>query len=349
MFRPKFRITNTLLTRIAKIDAAQEIIVNAPLVPAWERKFQEQAVLRSVHHSTRIEGNELSLNDVEKVLAGGEVKTKRIRDIQEVINYRNVVQYIEEKFAKGAKKDVTENVLKEVHKILTEGIIPKEWQGKYRTKRAYEVDIGSGKVVAEMVRPGEIGDRLKDLFSWYNSEKGKKLHPVIRAGIIHYQLTYIHPFVEANGRTARAMATLSLFNDGYDIRRFFSLDEYYDQDVERYYHFLRITDETGDMTKWLEYFSDGLGEELTRIKEKVLELSRDAAFKNRIGGQIALNDRQIKILKFIEKRGAFYNKDFAILFPDLSEDTVLRELKVLISKKLIKKEGRTRGARYILS
>jgi len=347
MFKPKFRITNTLLTKVAKIDAAQEIIVNAPLIPAWERKFQEEAVLRSVHHSTKIEGNELSMGEVEKVLMGGKVQTRRIRDVQEVINYRNVVKYIGENFV-DKKKDVWEDTLFTIHKMLTENIIPDFWRGRYRDKKAYEVDVGSGNIVAEMVAPEEIEKRVKELFLWYNGKKGKELHPIIRAGILHYQITYIHPFVEANGRTARAMATLSLCNDGYDIRRFFCLDEYYDQDVERYYYFLKITDETQDMTKWLEYFADGLREELEKIKTKVIELSRDTAFKNKIGGQIALSERQIKILKFIQKNGAFYNKDFKKIFPDLSDDTVLRELKLLLEKKLIRKEGKTKGAKYVL-
>lgn len=349
MYEPKFQITNTLLKQIAKIDAAQEVIVNAPLIPAWERKFQEEAVLRSVHHSTKIEGNKLSLNEVEKVLEGDKVQARRVRDIQEVVNYRNVVRYINEKFAEGEGKEVTEQHMKDIHNILTEEIIPGKWRGRYRDKKAMEVDVVSGDVVFEAVPPEEVGERTEEFFKWYNSEKGKEWHPVIRSGVIHYVITYIHPFVEGNGRTARSVATLSLYNDGYDIKRFFCLDEYYDQDVERYYEHLAHTDKTGDLTRWLEYMAEGLAEELDRIKEKIVELSRDSAFKKKVGGQVALSDRQIKIIKFIEKNGYLQNKHFRKLFPDISDDTVLREIKPLIKKGLLKKKGRTKAARYILA
>lgn len=349
MFIPKLTITNTLLKRIARIDAAQEVILNAPLVPAWERKFQQEAVNRSAHHSTKIEGNELSMKDVEKVLTGGRIQTRRIRDIQEVINYRNAIQYISEHFSEAERKMVTEGNLKGVHKALTVDILPENWRGRYRDKKAMEVDVVSGKTVFEAMSPAKLEKALHGFFFWYNSREGKEWHPVIRAGILHYQITYIHPFVEANGRTARTMATLSLYNDGYDIKRFFSLDEYYDQDIEQYYRFLQTADKTGDVTEWLEYFSDGLGEELNRIKERIVALSRDRAFKDRVGGQIALSERQIDIIKFVEKVGYFQNKDFKALYPDLSDDTILRELKPLIEKKLIKKQGKTRGARYVLT
>lgn len=349
MFEPKFVITNTLLKRVAKIDAAQEVILNAPMVPSWERKFQQEAVSRSAHHSTKIEGNELSMRDVEKVLTGGKVETRRIRDIQEVINYRNVCQYISDHFSAGEAKAVTESNFKSVHKLLTDSIIPDQWRGRYRDKKAMEVDIASGKTVFEAVPPAQIEKKLTDFFEWYNSKQGREWHPVIRSGVLHYQITYIHPFVEANGRTARSMATLSLYNDGYDIKRFFALDEYYDQDVEGYYSALASADKEGDMTEWLEYFSDGIGEELTRIKERIISLSRDRAIRERVGGQIALSDRQMDIMNFIEKVGYFQNKDFRALYPDLSDDTILRELKSLLEKKLLKKQGKTRGARYILA
>jgi len=349
VFVPKLTITNTLLKRIARIDAAQEVILNAPLVPAWERKFQQEAMNRSVHHSTKIEGNELSMKDVEKVLTGGKVQTRRIRDIQEVINYRNAAQYISDHFSEGEHKMVTEGNLKSIHKALTVDILPEQWRGRYRDKKAMEVDVVSGKTVFEAMSPAKLETALHDFFFWYNSREGKEWHPVIRAGVLHYQITYIHPFVEANGRTARTMATLSLYNDGYDIKKFFSLDEYYDQNIEEYYKFLQTADKAGDTTEWLEYFSDGLGEELNRIKERIVALSRDRAFRDRVGGQIALGERQIDIIKFIEKVGYFQNKDFKALYPDLSDDTILRELKPLIEKKLIKKQGKTRGARYVLT
>src|SRR3990167_506683 len=94
MFNPKFTITNKILKDIGKIEASKEIIENAPLVPAYEAKFRQEAIIRTVHHGTHIEGNPLDSGEVMDVLDGKDVSAKD-RDIQEILNYRNVLKYIE--------------------------------------------------------------------------------------------------------------------------------------------------------------------------------------------------------------------------------------------------------------
>src|SRR5947209_638476 len=95
MYQPKYTITNKVLKNIGLIEAAKEVIGHAPLLPYYEKKFQEDALVRSVHYGTHIEGNELDLSQAEKVVMGQHV-IARERDIQEVINYRKVIEYIGE-------------------------------------------------------------------------------------------------------------------------------------------------------------------------------------------------------------------------------------------------------------
>ena len=94
MYKPTFTITNNILRFISKIEASKEIIENAPLVPAYEAKFRQEAIIRTVHHGTHIEGNPLDSGEVRDVLDGKEISAKD-RDIQEILNYRNVLKYIE--------------------------------------------------------------------------------------------------------------------------------------------------------------------------------------------------------------------------------------------------------------
>ena len=104
------------------------------------------------------------------------------------------------------------------------------------------------------------------------------------------------------------------------------------------------------MTKWLEYFTKGLSIELSKIKEKVENISIDGHLKQKLGGKpVMLTERQIKIIEYIQKVGFLQNKAFDSLFPMVSEDTVLNELKGLISEGLIKKTGSTKGAKYIMT
>lgn len=61
MYSPKYIITNRILKNIGVIEASKEVIENAPLVPSYEKQFQTDAIARTIHHGTHIEGNELNL------------------------------------------------------------------------------------------------------------------------------------------------------------------------------------------------------------------------------------------------------------------------------------------------
>jgi len=176
-------------------------------------------------------------------------------------------------------------------------------------------------------------------------------HPVLKSGAIHYELVRIHPFVDGNGRVGRALSTYILFQEGYDIRKFFSLEEYFDNDATSYYEALQSVEKSeGDLSTWLEYFTQGLAIELSKIKEKIEKISVDATLKQRLGGTpLLLSERQLKIMEYIQKTGYLQNQAFSSLFPMVSEDTVLNELKVLLKAGIVKKSGKTKGAKYIMA
>lgn len=345
MYSPNYTITNKILKNIGIIEAAKEVIENAPLVPAWEARFREDALVRTVHHGTHIEGNELTFGEAEKLLAGAKI-VGRERDIQEVLNYRNVLKFIEG----YDKNDITEEVLKHIHEMTVHRILPDDGIGVYRKTQVVVKNSQTGEVTFRPPPAIEIPFLMASFLQWLNATTPEDVHVVLKAGIAHYEAVRIHPFLDGNGRVARGLATLVLFKAGYDIKRFFSLEEHYDQEPLSYYEALQsVVRMQGNTTSWLEYFSEGLAIELTRIKEKVKTLSTDLKLKKSLGGQqMALTERQIKAVEFIQENGFLQNKSFFELFPMISEDTVLRELKDLIKKGIVKKEGTTKGVRYVL-
>lgn len=345
MYQPQFSITNKVLKHIGIIEASKEVIENSPLVPAWEAKFREEALIRTVYHGTHIEGNDLSKTEAEQVLAGHKI-VGRERDIQEVLNYRNVLKFIEE----FQGKTISEDVIKHLHALIAHRVLPDDQVGEYRKTQVVVKNAETGEITFRPPPAVEVPFLIADFIDWVNSVTGDDIHPAIRAGIVHYELVRIHPFLDGNGRVARAVATLILFSEGYDIKRFFSLEEYYDREPMNYYEALQsVGKERGDLTNWLGYFTEGLAIELTRIKEKVKSLSTDLKIKKSLGGhQLSLTERQIKIVEFVQEQGFLQNKGFFELFPMVSEDTVLRELKDLLKKGIVKKEGSTKGAKYTL-
>jgi Fic family protein len=343
MFTPRYQITRKILNNIAKIESAREIIQNAPLVPAWEAKFREEALVRTVYHGTHIEGNELNFTEAKAVLSGKDVVARR-RDVQEVLNYRQVLKYIDSLV--GSSKEITERTVLHIHKLTTDKVLAEKDSGSYRKVNVVVSKSASGEVVFRPPLPNVVATQVKQFFTWLNSPLGQEENSILKAGTTHYELVRIHPFVDGNGRTARAVTTLVLFLEGYDIKRFFSLEEYYDRNAKDYYAALESA-ETGDLTGWLEYFTEGLSIELTRIKEKVLKLSVDLKLKGKIG-QISLNERQLKLVEYMEDYGYVKNEDFRSLLPMLSDDTVLRDLKDLMRKGLVVKRGSTKSAQYFL-
>ncbi len=344
---PHYNITNAIVNNLGRIEAARAIIENAILVPLWERQFREEAVLRAVHHSTHVEGNSLSKHQTQKILDGQVVQLLEKRDVQEIINYRQVIQYIEDVY-KDHSKPITLETINKIHALCMQKVLAEVALGKYRTGTAVVKNMVTGAIVFTPPVPSAVPSLMDEFIKWLWHANTDNINAILKAGIIHYQLVYIHPFTDGNGRTARALSTLSLYKDGYDIKRFFCLDEYFDNDSISYYSALRLTDEQQDLTPWLEYFSYGLAQELEKVKERVLQLSREARLR-KVVGQVALNDRQERIMLFLERSGQIANKDWRLLFPDVSDDTILRDLKFLQKKRMIKKRGKTKASYYQLT
>ncbi len=256
MFAPQYSITNKILTGIASIEAAREVIVNAPLVPYWERQFSEERVVRTVHYSTALEGNPLSIEDVRKVLGGEQDQVKAYqRDIQEVINYRNVVKYIES--IPNSAKRIDKGHMFEIHKLTVENVVPEDEKDDYRVLPWGTKSSTTGEVSFVAPEPELVPPMVDDFFAWVDSEEFADTHPILRSGIILAHVALIHPFTEGNGRTARGLATASLYLDGYDIKKFFCLDEYYDQNSEGYYQAIQTyQSEEDNLATWLRWISN---------------------------------------------------------------------------------------------
>lgn len=340
-FTPYYTISDRLLNLVAQAEAAKQIIENSLIVPYWERKFKNEALIRTVHHSTAIEGNKLLYDDTAKIIRGEELDTFRLRDVREIVNYRDVIGFI----SANKDKHLTTGLINSVHKILGQKLLSQNYLGKFRKQKAVIINYSNGEIMFDPSHPQIIAGEIDELVSW--DQATHQLHPIIKAGIIHFELVRIHPFVDLNGRTARAITTWSLYRDGFDIKRFFSLEEYYDQDLLGYYNALDSAHD-GDFSSWIEYFSLGISQELERIKKLVLNLSHERKLILKFG-QLALNERQIELVSYLEEHAELRNVDFINIFPLISDDTILRDLNDLINKGIISKKGKTKAARYILN
>lgn len=345
MFRPTCTITPAILDNLVRTAEAKALIDNAHLIPKWEVALRREALIRNAHASTAIEGNPLSLQQVSELAKGREIMATR-KAKAEVLNYLKTLENLP-KLSETGK--ISEKVILKIHGLLTKDVLDNpEESGVYRKRQVVIGNRITGQVVFRPPNAREVPELMKRFVVWLNGKEASSANPVLVAGISHYEFLRIHPFVDGNGRTARSLASLILYLRGFDTKRFFALDDYYDSDRQSYYRALKsVVPETLDLTQWLEYFTYGVSVQIAKVKERVVSLSRDAKRKQE-KGQIALTERQMRVVEMIHTEGRITNRIVREMF-NLSDEGALKEIRKLERLGVIKSEGKGRSVIYVLA
>lgn len=349
MYSPQFAITPELLNMLTRLEVIREQIRTCRIHPKEELWLRKAAIVSMVHHSTSIEGNILKKYEVQKVLEGKKVEAPD-RDIFEVKNYKKALDWI----GKRKSKDISERDILMLHRILSAQIIRKERSGKYRKESVCVVArTPDGQQVIRYTGPEhqKAPALVRDLCDWITTSREKKLSPIIMAAVAHAEIAAIHPFVDGNGRTARLLATLILYAENYDFRKLFALENYYNSYRQGYYKAIHLGKDyeerkKSDLTKWLEYFSEGFLYEMEHVLEQVkpfLYLVHPNAPKERI----ILSKPEMRMLDFLQEMNHITSQDVEDVL-SVSKRTAQRYLKKLIEKGFVKKHGDKKSAKYTL-
>lgn len=353
MLKPKYTITHPILNDLIGIAEIKSLVAHTPILPRQELKLRREAMIRMIHSSTSIEGNVLNRYEVEKVLAGEKVDAPK-RDIAEVKNYRDALYYITKFIEK--KQKITVKTILEIHRLATKDVLDKEKCGKFRKSQVYVVSRRGNKII-KVSYTGPIAKQVpmlvKNLVDWIEKSKKENICPVIVSGIAHAEIAAIHPFADGNGRTARLLATLILYKSGYDFRRLFALEDYYNQDRPSYYKAIHLGKNyqertQGDLTNWITYFNKGFNCEMGKIYNAIIPLSLDAKMLKKIGGHIYLDKKQIKIMDFMITMGRVDSNDAQDIL-NIKERMAQKYLQELESIKLLKKIGKGSATHYVLN
>lgn len=348
-FNPKYTITEKILNNLTLIASAREVIEQSHLVPKWEASLRRQAKLHNTHSSTAIEGNKLTLEQVG-ALADGKDVVAADKDKKEVLNYLKALDTVHS-LAKIGK--ITPADLLQLHRMVSKDVMhDNKHSGAFRDRQVFVgkrvFDATGFKEEVQYLPPSadDVPGLVKEFISWLNMDKAWKINPVLLAGIAHYEIARIHPFIDGNGRTARLFATLILYLSGFDHRRLFALDDFYDRDRPAYYAALKTAqDNKGDITKWLEYFTTGVASSVNEVKDAVLKLGLKNKRASKV--QVSLTGRQMKIVELINARGRVANKDLQAFFK-VSAQAVHKELVKLVELEVIKPQGAGRSLYYVL-
>lgn len=347
MYKPHYQITDKIVNHLTEIAVAREIVEKARLVPKWEISLRRDALIHSVHSSTRIEGNSLSLEEVNRLALGREISAIR-KDKQEVLNYLYVLSNLEKYIPKD---EYTVQHILQIHKDLVKKTLNRaEDEGTFRNRQVivgYKDSEGQTVVTFHPPQTKDVPKLTQSFLDWLNEPNARQMNPVLVAGIAHYEIVRIHPFIDGNGRTARTLATLVQSIQKFDTKRFFALDDYYDSDRMAYYAALKSVDpKTINITKWLEYFCDGVAFSVNRVKEKVLVISGSKKTTASLE-QVALTKRQMQIVESISRSGKIASKEMQAMFR-ITPQAIHKEMKKLLEMKVVKLIGKGRGSYYEL-
>jgi len=341
MFEPKFVITNKLLENIKKISSMVSGFNNRRFPDPVLVELRKNAEATSTHASTGIEGNPLPLTDVKKIIKN---RPEHIRDSErEVLNYNTILKKINEKIEKGNVK-ITLNLILSIHKEITNQFLPDFKSGILRTEPVFVNNPIIGKTIYWPPDQNEVPNLINDLLDFINTNK-QKIDPLIIAGIFHKQLVIIHPFTDGNGRTTRLLTKILMVAMGLNTFNLFSFENYYNQNVSRYFTMVGVKGnyyevyKNIDFTEWLEYFTDGIIDELLRVENILPNIN--------INPQTRLLPYHQKILKYIQENGFITDGDYSKL-TDRAKATRRLDLNKLISLKLIERIGKGKQTHYKL-
>src|SRR5690554_1754403 len=235
--KPPYEITPKILRLITsiseKIGAANAHFLNRP-----SPKLRKQNRIKTIHSSLKIEGNHLTKEQITALLENKRVIGPK-KDVVEVLNaievYKNLGKYNlnnEQSFLKA-------------HLKLMEGLL--EQPGEYRKQG---VGIVKGSQVAHLAPPFDnVPFLMKDLFDYL--KEGDEIE-LIKSCVFHYEMEFIHPFIDGNGRMGRLWQTLIL-KDAYPVFEFLPIESLIKERQEQYYESLGKSDNTGESTVFIEY------------------------------------------------------------------------------------------------
>ncbi len=339
MYGPLFEITPELLRLITEATELKSWIGRSVLDVTWLPVLQREIANRLVHSSTAIEGNPLTLPEVDAITRGEEIQTQ-IKVRQEVLNYLAALKWI---WKRKIHTPVKESHLLLIHRLITHKTIPKDQAGFYKNKDNRIINH-KGITIYRPPPYQESPGLTRELLTWINSPKVKELHPIIVSGIAHHRLVSIHPFMDGNGRISRALAIWLLYVRGFDTHHLCALDEFYEENRQKYYQKIQQARELDDnLTFWLEFVAKGVVETLNKTKNRILSLQVDKK-----GIKMILTKRQEDFLRFLANQGRVKSPDFEKAFK-ISRVRVNQIIHPLIKAGLVIREGQTRATTYCLA
>lgn len=316
--KPPYTITPKVLNLVSKISHLLGRFDSLP-VSAPEPRLRRKNRIRTIKATLAIEGNTFTEEQISAILENKKVigSQKEIVEVQNAINiYENIDKF---------KMDSLKNFLK-AHADLMLGLIVSS--GKFRTKN---VGILKGTVVKHVApKPAMVPELMGNLFAWIKNEK--ETNYLIKSCIAHYEIEFIHPFEDGNGRMGRFWQTVILAGHNA-IFKYVPIERLIEKNQKAYYETLEKCDKVGDSTLFVEFMLEII---FKSLKE----------FDSELVGVVSTSEDRFNKAHEHFKNKLFSRKEYMELFKSISSATASRDLKEGIELEILISSGVKNQTRY---
>jgi Fic family protein len=316
--KPPFTITPKILNLVGSISQLlgkiESLTISLP-----NPKLRKENRIKTIKSTLAIEGNTFDEEAITAILEDRKVRGNK-REIIEVKNAISLYEAIDQ-----FKSDSMKSFLK-AHSVLMRDLISSP--GQFRSKN---VGILKGKIVKHVApKPFLVPELMEKVFHWIKQDK--EIHFLIKSCVVHYEIEFIHPFEDGNGRIGRFWQTLLLASKA-PLFKYLPIESLIEKNQAAYYSALEESDKLGDSTPFIEFM-------LTIVLESLVEYDSETK------GIVTTSKDRLEKARDYFKNKSFSRKEYMEVFKTISSATASRDLKDGVSEKILKSTGEKNQVRY---
>lgn len=300
-----------------------------------KHKYLSNALMEESIFSSMIEGATTTRVKAKEMLRKGRKPSNKSE--QMILNNYKTIQYISEQ----KENELTIEKLFEIHKLVTENTLEEENIGKFRSSNDVMV---MNQITGEIVHTPPSFEELNELMKLFcdffnNNPKESFIHPIVKASILHFLIGFIHPFVDGNGRTARALFYWYLLKNGYWLTEYLSISRVIlktKTQYEKAYIYTEIDDM--DVSYFIHYQVKVLTQAFEDLKNYIAKKKKEENKLSKFLKLPNINERQAQILFWLEEdENRFFTvKEIENIF-NITNQTARTDIEELVENNYLKK------------
>jgi Fic family protein len=359
MLIERFETTERVRAAIERIESSRELLERHLREPEdWHGVIRRQVLAAVVHYSTAIEGNILTRDQVESIIAGEAIEAPH-KDRIEALNYFRAMRWAQTR-SQDPQWRLSHETILTLHFMVGTELGPNyEPLGQYRSGQNNVQDRRTAQPIYWPPRPAELDNLMRDFVEWVGQRVDSSMNPYVLGALAHLNFVAIHPFNDGNGRVCRLLCSLLMMRQGYKAQAFWSLEEYLGENAHDYGDLLRNTlgprwsAEHVVATKWVEWYLEAIANQVsaaeTNLRQSMATFAAVlAGVRRTLGSDVEVRSIQRLVIPvWLAIVGGSVTRRQLIRYSQVSDETLSRDLRRLSDQGLLTPKGKGRGAHYV--